>query len=123
MTAATAHPELISDDPRRETESSGIIADLRAFARSSREMGGLLTTGQAAAVLKVPPSSVRVWVHRKRLSSVRILGVVMVSAPEVLAMHRQRLSEPLPVGGRGNKAATVSEMAKEAWEDIFVFAE
>jgi hypothetical protein len=123
MATATLQAELISDDPRREAESTGAVEDLRSFIRSFREMGGLLTTGQAAAVLKVPPSSVRTWVLRGRLKSVRILDVVMVSAPEVLALHRQRISEPLPTGGRGNKAATIPDMAKEAWEDIFVFAE
>lgn len=118
MIAAVTQTELISDDPRRETESAGIVADLKEFLKSSREMGGLLTTGQAAAVLNVAPGSVRSWVLRGRLSSTRVLGIVMVAAPEVLAFHRQRLSEGLSVGGRGHKAASIRDMAREAWNDI-----
>lgn len=117
MTSAI-QAELISDDPRRETESTGVVSDLREFLKASRELGGLLTTGQAAAVLNVAPGAVRSWVVRGRLKSARVLGVVMVSAPEVLAFHRQRVCEGVSVGGRGHKAASLSDLVSAAWQDI-----
>lgn len=120
MSAAVAiQGELISDDPRDPAAvSSGVLADLREVIRCQRELGGLLTTGQAAAVLGVTPSSVRSWAFRGRLRSVRVLGVVMVSAPEVLALHRQRLTDGLAVGGRGHKAPSLCVLTEEAWRDI-----
>lgn len=118
MIAATVQPELITDDPRCYTEFRGVVVELKEFLKVSREMGGLLTTGQAAAILNVSPGSVRSWVFRGRLTSARVLGVVMVSAPEVLAFHRQRLLEGVSVGGRGHKAASIRDMVSEAWKDI-----
>jgi hypothetical protein len=118
VSAVAIQTELISDDPRRESESSGVVADLRDFIRASRELGGLLTTGQAANILGVPPGSVRTWVMRGRLTSRQILGVQMVGAPEVLALRRQRASEGVATGGRGIKAPSLRAMAEEAWRDI-----
>lgn len=119
MSAAVAlQPELISDDPRRETESTGVLADLRAFLTATRELGGLLTAGQAAKILGVHSSSIGVWVRRGRLTARDVLGVQMVSAPEVLALHRQRLAEGVAPGGRGHKAPSLRAMAEEAWRDI-----
>jgi hypothetical protein len=116
--AIALQPELITNDPRLDAESSGIIEDLREFVRASRELRGLLTTGQAAQILGVAPGAVRTWVLRKRLSSVRILGVVMVSAAEVLALHRQRVAEGVSSGGRGHKAPSLAVLAEAAWADI-----
>jgi len=118
VSAAVIQPELISDDPRRDAESTGVLADLRAFVQASRELGGLLTSGQAAKILGVQSAAVGVWVRRGRLSARDVLGVQMVSAPEVLALHRQRFAEGVAPGGRGNKAPSLSVLAAEAWRDI-----
>lgn len=121
--AAAIQADLITDDPRREVASSGVVADLRDFIRAQRELRGLLTAGQAAKILGVHSSSIGVWVRRGRLTARDVLGVQMVSAAEVLAMHRQRTSEGLPTGGRGCKAPSLGELADEAWRDIDPFGE
>lgn len=116
MSLSVVQEELISDDPRVDSRSACIIDDLREFVRASRELRGLITTGQAAQILGVSPSAVRTWAHRKRLSSARIFGVVMVSAAEVLAFHRERLaSGPAPAG---KKAPSLAALAESAWQDI-----
>lgn len=111
-------PELIVDDLRRPVESVGIVAELREVMKAQREMGGLLTSGQAAKVLGVNSGAINVWVRRGRLTGRDVLGVLMVSASEVLAMHRQRESDGVSVGGRGLKAASIRDMAEQAWRDI-----
>lgn len=119
MSAASfLQAELISDDPRVDAQSAGIIAELRDFVRASREMRGLLTSGQAAKILGVNSSSINVWVRRGRLTSRDVLGVPMVSAAEVVALHRQRQQEAPSKGGRGHKAASLSDMVEAAWQDI-----
>lgn len=110
--------ELISDDPRVDSRSSGIMDGLREFVLASRELRGLLTTGQAAQILGVSPGQVRAWVCRKRLTSARIFGVVMVSAAEVLALHRERAADGPAVGGRGHKVPSLVALAESAWSDI-----
>lgn len=117
MSAATYQPELIDDDPRTES-SSGIMADLREFIQASRECGGLLTPKQAAKILDVGSNQISVWASRGRLKSKVVLGVKMVSAGEVLALHRERLEEGIRTGGRGMKAPSLSDMVVGAWRDI-----
>jgi len=116
--ALVLQPELISDDPRRETESSGVIADLREFVKASRELRGLLTVGQAARILDCHASAINVWIRRGRLQCREVVGVRMVSAAEILVMHRQRLSDEKQAGGRGVKAPSLSALAEDAWRDI-----
>ena len=118
VSAAVLQSELTLEDPRREVESSGVIDDLREFVRASRELRGLLTVGQAARILNCDPSAINVWIRRGRLQCREIVGVRMVSAAEILVMHRQRLSEERQSGGRGHKAPSLAAMAAEAWRDI-----
>lgn len=109
--------ELISDDPRCEA-SQGIVADIREFIAASKECGGLLTVGQAAKILGVSSSQVSVWAARGRIKAKVVIGVRMVSAKEVLALHRERLSEGVKVGRRPAGAASLSDMVSAAWQDI-----
>lgn len=118
VSPVAVQPEFLLDDARDESKSSGIVADLKEFVRAQRELGGLLTAGQAAKILGCNSGSINVWVRRGRLTARTILGVQMVSAPEVLAMHRQRAAEGLSTGGRGVKAPSLSVLAAEAWRDI-----
>lgn len=117
MSVAVLQPELISDDPRCE-DSQGIMADVREFVAASREFGGLLTSGQAAKILDVSSGQVSSWALRGRLRSKMVLGVRMVSAGEVLALRRERSSGVLQTGGRGHKAASLSDLVSAAWDDI-----
>lgn len=113
--AAVAQAELISDDPRCEV-SQGVMADVREFVQASREFHGLLTPGQACKILDVSSGQMSVWLRRGRLRSKVVLGVRMVSAGEVMALHKQRTQEGVRVGGR--KAASLADVAAAAWEDI-----
>jgi hypothetical protein len=109
--------ELISDDPRCDAPR-GVIADIKEFLAASKECGGLLTVGQAGKILGVSSSQVSVWASRGRIKAKVVLGVRMVSAQEVLALYRERLSEGVKVGRRPAYAATLSDMVAAAWEDI-----
>lgn len=115
--AVAAQAELISDDPRCEP-AQGIMADVREFIQASKDFHGLLTPGQACKILDVSPGQMSVWLRRERLRSKVVLGVRMVSAGEVMALHKERSSEVRSVGGRGHKAASLSELAAAAWDDI-----
>lgn len=115
--AIAAQIDLITDDPRCEP-SGGILDDVRQFIAASREHKGLLTLGQAAKILDVGSNQVSVWVARQRLKSVVVLGVKMVSAGEVVALHRERLLEGPAKGGRGHRVANLSDMVSAAWQDI-----
>jgi predicted GNAT superfamily acetyltransferase len=108
MDLTAEQAELISDDPRRKASSSPFAA-LADFFRASREMHGLLTQAQAALLLGVSPGQVGSWVKRGRLSSHVVGGVRMVGGGEVAALLKERQSE-LPVGGRGHKAPSLSEL-------------
>lgn len=114
---AIAQAELITDDPRLEG-SQGILADVREFMDASRECGGLLTVGQAAKILGVSSGHLSAWAGRGRIKAKVVLGVRMVSAGEVLALRRERLSQGISVGGRGHKAASLADMVSAAWQDI-----
>lgn len=115
--AVALQAELISDDPRQES-SQGVMADVREFIQATKEFHGLLTPGQACKILEVSPGQMSVWLRRERLRSKVVLGVRMVSAGEVMALHRERNSEGLRTGGRGLKAPSLSDLAASAWEDI-----
>ena len=113
-----AQIDLIDDDPRVAPQK-GPLAELIEFVQASKEMRGLITTGQAAKILSVPTSQVSVWVSRGRLSSRSILGARMVSAAEVLALFKERTEEGIrKSGGRGIKAPCLSGLAEAAWDDI-----
>lgn len=115
--AVVLQAELISDDPRCDAPQ-GIVADLKEFVAASRECGGLLTVGQAGKILDVPSSQVSVWASRGRIKAKVVLGVRMVSAKEVLALYRERITEGVKVGRRPAYASTLSDMVAAAWEDI-----
>lgn len=116
--AVAAQIDLISDDPRCDASSQGIMADIREFVSASRECGGLLTVGQASKVLGVPSNQVSVWAARGRIKARVVLGVRMVSAGETLALLRERNAEGIKVGRRPASAASLSDMVSSAWEDI-----
>jgi len=115
--AIALQAELISDDPRHEA-SQGIMADVREFVQASKEFHGLLTPGQACKILEVSPGQMSVWLRRERIRSKVVLGVRMVSAGEVMALHRERNQEGIRTGGRGLKAPSLAELSAAAWEDI-----
>jgi hypothetical protein len=114
---AIAQAELISDDPR-DPSKGGMWADIRHFIDVSRECGGLITVGQASKILGVNSGQVSVWASRGRIKSTDVLGTKMVSAGEVLALHRERQEGVQSVGGRGHKSASLADMAVSAWKDI-----
>lgn len=114
--AVALQAELISDDPR--CESQGIMADIREFMDASRECGGLLTVGQAAKILDVPSNQVSAWAGRGRIKAKVVLGVRMVSAGEVLALRKERDSDGVSLGGRGRKSASLAGLVSAAWQDI-----
>jgi hypothetical protein len=115
--AITNQPELITDDPRRDADASGVFAELQDYFRISRELGGLLTQSQAARILNVATGSISSLVLRGRLSCAMVAGVRMVSASEILALRKERSSEARAVGGRGLKSPSLAELTKAAWED------
>lgn len=120
MSEATADQfDLISDDPRRDSRPAGALADFVKFYRESRAHHGLLTQGQAARILDVSTSHVTTWVRRGRLSCVEIAGLRMVSAAEILALHKEREQGIKAVGGRGIKAPSLTELARSSFEDCF----
>jgi hypothetical protein len=118
VTAAVLQPEFALDDPRNESKSVGIVAELREFVQASRDMRGLLTVGQASKILNVTGQSINVWIRRGRLQCREVVGVRMVSAAEILALYRQLNSEDKQAGGRGIKAPSLRVLAEEAWRDI-----
>lgn len=109
--------ELISDDPRCEA-APGLVSEIRDFIVASKECGGLLTVGQASKILGVPSNQVSVWAARGRIKAKVVLGVRMVSAKEVLALHRERAADGVKVGRRPVGAASLADMAVAAWHDI-----
>ena len=115
--AITNQPELISDDPRREPTQAGILAELQDFFRISKELRGLLTQSQAAKMLGVAHGSISSLVVRGRLSSAMVAGVRMVSAAEILALHKERSAEDRALGGRGLKVPSLSTLVEAAWQD------
>jgi len=115
--AIAAQVELITDDPRCEAPQ-GLVADVREFLAASKECGGLLTVGQAGKILGVSSNQASVWAARGRIKAKVVLGVRMVSAKEVLALHRQRLSEGVKAGRRPAGSASVADMVDAAWHDI-----
>jgi hypothetical protein len=117
MSASLLQADLITDDPRCESPQ-GIMEDIREFVRASKECNGLLTVGQASKILDVGSNQISVWAARGRIKSRVVLGVRMVSAGEVVALRRERAEGVVPVGGRGNKAASLADMVAEAWKDI-----
>jgi hypothetical protein len=112
-----AQAELISDDPRCES-SKGVLADVREFVQASRDLHGLLTPGQACKILNVSTGQMSVWLSRGRITSKVILGVRMVSAGEVMALHRERNSEEIKAGRRPLGSPSLSDLASSAWSDM-----
>lgn len=117
MVVAASQFELITDDPRTE-DFRGVMAELRDFYQTSKEMGGLLTMTQAGKILGVPSSQISTWVSRGRISSKEFLGVRMVSGGEVIALHKERAENIRCSGGRGKKAPTLGDMVTAAMEDF-----
>lgn len=118
MSLAASQLDLITDDPR-VSGISGAIAEFRAFYQASRELHGLLTQSQAAKILDVDSSQVCTWVRKGRLSSRVVCDVRMVSAGEVLALHKERELDGPRGGGRGRKAPSLSDLSAAAYEDVF----
>lgn len=119
MSVAAVHqPELISDDPRCEASTAEILGEWKRFRELSKEHGGLLTTGQAGKLLGVPPGQISTWILRGRFTSFKVLGARMVPAPEVIALLKERQKEDPHLGGRGQKAPSLAELARTMWDDL-----
>lgn len=118
MSVAITQYDLITDDPR--VEFVGVRAGIHEFIQSSKDLGGLLTPTQAAKILDVTSGQISVWAARGRIRSKVVLDVKMVSASDVLALHKERTEEGIRTGGRGMKAPSLADMAKAAWNDIEV---
>jgi hypothetical protein len=116
--AAVHQPELISDDPRCEASTAEILGEWKRFRDLSKEHGGLLTSGQAARLLGVSPGQVGSWILRGRFTSFKVLGARMVPAPEVIALLKERQEEDPHLGGRGQKAPSLAELARAMWDDL-----
>lgn len=115
--AAAQQYDLITDDPRVDSDSS-FLAELGEYLRAARELRGLMTQSQAKRILQVPSGQISTWITRGRLSSRMVVGVRMVSAAEVVALHKERQHEIRKSGGRGIKAPSLAELAQAAWEDM-----
>lgn len=102
------------DDPRVE---SSTFAELREFWDASKRLGGLLTQSQAARILGVGPGSISNLVLNERLSCATVAGVRMVSAVEVMVLHKERLKGIKNAGGRGLKGPSLAELVKLASDD------
>lgn len=118
MSASKPYSELISDDPREDASVSEVWAEWKRFHSLSKEHGGLLTTGQAARLLEVSTGQIAGMITRGRMTRFHVLGVNMVPAPEVALFRKQRDSGELPVGGRGHKAVSLSEVLSEVRDGI-----
>jgi hypothetical protein len=118
MPAVIAQDEFELKDARIESPSCGVFAELRDFYKASKALGGLLTQTQAARILEIHSGSISSLVLRGRLSSVVVGGIRMVSAAEILALHKERSAADRSLGGRGLKAPVLSDMIEGAWEDI-----
>jgi hypothetical protein len=116
MSVAVTQYDLITDDPR--VEFAGVRAGIQEFVQATKELGGLLTMTQAGKILDVPSSQVSVWAARGRIRSKVVLDVKMVSAGDVMALHKERTEEGIRTGGRGMKAPSLADIAKAAWDDI-----
>lgn len=116
--SVAAQAELITDDPRCGESVSDVLREWKRFRQLCKEHGGLMTSGQAAKIIGVPPGQISVWCSRGRLTSFEVLGARMVAAPEVLALYKERAEEGIRNGaGRGVKAPSLAELARVCWDD------
>lgn len=117
MVAGALQADMFPDLPSSDA-SCGVVAELRQFYRASRELRGLLTQSQASRILNCQTGVISNLISRGRLSFREVAGVRMVSAAEILALHKERDSESRNVGGRGLKAPSLSQLADAAWDDM-----
>lgn len=105
--------ELISDDPRVDSDDIGPLQLYRAWRKAQAEHpGGLLARPLAAEILGVSHGQLGSWISRGRLTNVCIGPVKMVPADEVMALWRERRDKGCSVGGRGKKLPSMAEVIR-----------
>ena len=73
-----------------ETKSKGWIAQLRAYQKDSNEQGGLITKGQAVALLELSATRVTQLLSQGLLEEFEHFGKKLVSANQCEALYRAK---------------------------------
>lgn len=111
-TAEIEQFELIEDDPRSESESGSTRGMLQQWRNARAEHGELISRAFGAALLGVSAGQVAVWCSRGRLTNIECGIYKTVALDEVIALRQERIDKELPVGGKGKKLPSMSEVIK-----------